>query len=355
MPAHSRILHLVDDATPGGVTRVLDHIRSCRLMAQTGQHEVKLVSPRGALPDCEADMVVSHLSLNWRRVPSLIAFRARYPGLPLVHVEHSYTEMFTALNVRSKLRFFAMLRTAYAMFDTVVAVSDGQASWLRKRRLVADRCLCVIPPAVALEGFRALSLPARTPRVFGAIGRLHRQKGFDILIEAFRKLPDPGLALHIYGAGPDQAALCRAAAADPRIRFIGHVERSEEIIQSVDIVAMPSRWEAFGLVALEARAAGRPIICSGVDGLSMSAGSSATVVHGFGIAAWHAALQAATGQSRRQTQLDRAASCEKDFASAWHRLIQSHTEREVTAQTALLPISGFEQTSPFPGHTYPAG
>ncbi len=330
MSSQTRILHLLDDATPGGVTRVLDHIRTCPLMGRTAQHKVQMVPKHGTLPECEADMIVSHLSLNWRRVPSLIAFRARHPSLPISHVEHSYTEMFTALNVRSKLRFFAMLRTAYALFDSVIAVSEGQAKWMRRRQLVTERRLHVIPSAVALDGFRSLRAPNAQPKIIGAIGRLHQQKGFDILIEAFRQLEGQSLSLHIYGTGPDEARLRAAANGDPRIRFMGHVARSEDALEAVDIVAMPSRWEAFGLVALEARAAGRPVICSGVDGLSMSAGPSATVVQGFGVAAWQAALQAATAKGQHTSQ-DRATSCESDFAQAWHHLIQSHTQH--AAQT----------------------
>ncbi|APZ52187.1 glycosyltransferase [Salipiger abyssi] len=316
-----RILHLVDDATPGGITRVLDHIRSCPLMAQTARHELWTVARNAALPRCDADMIVSHLSLSWRGLPALISLRARHPGTPLVHVEHSYTEAFTALNVRAKLRFFTMLRTAYALFDRVVAVSEAQGAWLTRRRLVPAGALRVIPPVVDLAGFRALPAPQGAPRVIGAIGRLHRQKGFDILIQAFRQLPDAGLALHIHGSGPEEAALRALAEGDPRIRFFGHSGQPEKVMASVDLVAMPSRWEAFGLVALEARSAGRPVLCPRLDGLATSAGADGLFVTGHGIDAWARALQRALAAT--DSTPDRAAGCEAVFAEGWAELIAS--------------------------------
>ncbi|MBN9886208.1 glycosyltransferase [Salipiger abyssi] len=316
-----RILHLVDDATPGGVTRVLNHIRSCPLMAQTARHELWTVARNAALPRCEADMIVSHLSLSWRGLPALISLRARHPGTPLVHVEHSYTEAFTALNVRAKLRFFTMLRTAYALFDRVVAVSEAQGAWLTRRRLVPAGALRVIPPVVDLAGFRALPAPQGAPRVIGAIGRLHGQKGFDVLIRAFRDLPRDDIELHIFGTGPEEQALRALAAEDPRIRFFGHADTPEAAMQAVDIVAMPSRWEAFGLVALEARAAGRPVICTKLDGLPTSAGASATYVPGHSVRDWTLALQAQLGAKPGPGTAARAGRAEAAFASAWAEMI----------------------------------
>jgi len=333
MTNQPHVLHLVDDATPGGVTRVLDHIQTCPLMAQSARHSIKVVARKGALPICDADMIVSHLSLSWRRLPALIGLRARHASTPLIHVEHSYTEAFTALNVPSKLRFFTMLRTSLALFDSVVAVSDAQADWMKRRRLVAAEALRVIAPVVDLRGFRSLQGTTGKPQVIGAIGRLHRQKGFDILIRAFRKLPNKDVSLQIFGTGPDEAALRALAAGDPRICFIGHVDHPESAVRSVDLVAIPSRWEAFGLVALEARAAGRAIICSGVDGLKMSAGAKASFVAGQSETLWTTALSAALEVSVSGQTPDRAHACEREFATAWSQLIAHHAGHD-----AVLPL-----------------
>ncbi|MBT9382257.1 glycosyltransferase [Pseudooceanicola sp. CBS1P-1] len=270
-----RILHLVDDTTPGGVMRMLEFLATDPALARQAGHMIMPV-PRGRVGrlSLQADLVVSHLSVNWRALPRLIALRARHPGLKIVHVEHSYTEGFTALNVPSRARFHTLLRTAYALFDRVVAVSEGQGTWLRDRGLVPGARLTVIRSVVDLTRFAALPGPQGRPRVLGAFGRLDRQKGFDTMITAFRTLPDPGAELHIFGEGSERAALEALAAEDLRVTFHGHVEDPVAAMAGVDAVLMPSRWEAYGIAALEARVAGRPLIATGIDGLRDHAGGA---------------------------------------------------------------------------------
>lgn len=105
-------------------------------------------------------------------------------------------------------------------------------------------------------------------------------------------------------------------------------------MQSVDFVAIPSRWEAFGLVALEARAAGRPIICSDIDGLKTSAGAEATFVAGHSEIAWEKALAAAFEVNPATRSAERACDCESAFASAWSRLIDHHIGFHATKSSA---------------------
>lgn len=319
------VLHLVDDTTAGGVTRVLDFIRTNPDMAAIARHEVKVVARNRSIPALSADMIVSHLSISWRSLPVLIALRARHAGLPLVHVEHSYTEAFTALNVPFKVRFFTLLRNAYALFDRVVAVSEEQGAWMRRRGLVSREALQVIRSAVDLGRFRALPAPAGPALRIGAIGRLDRQKGFDVLIEAFRELTSPEISLHFYGTGSEEQALRALAKGDPRIHFHGHSAVPEEALASVDVVAMPSRWEAFGLVALEARAAGRRLVVSDLDGLKDSAGIEAQFVTGHGVQDWRLALQAALDAGTAAPA--RAPGAEQEFADRWNHLVQLCLDR----------------------------
>lgn len=315
------IVHLVDDTTPGGVMRVLDHIYASPLMAQAGRHEIRAVPRNKGIPAVQADMIVSHLSVSWRRLPALVSLRARHAHLPLVHVEHSYTEGFTALNVPFKMRFFTLLRNAYALFDTVVAVSHAQGDWLTARRLVQPQALRVIPSAVDLSSFRALPAPRPEGCTIGAIGRLDRQKGFDVLIRAVREIRDPALRLEIFGTGAEEMSLRALAEGDSRITFHGHARSPEAAMRAVDLVAMPSRWEAFGLVALEARAAGRKLVVADVDGLRDSAGPDARFVPGHGIASWSNALSLALRSGAEATDKSRATGAATEFAAAWNNLI----------------------------------
>ncbi|MGP6085899.1 glycosyltransferase family 4 protein [Antarctobacter jejuensis] len=321
MTTRPTVLHLIDDSTAGGVMRVLDHISSSPLMAAAADHRIMQVSRGKPLPQVRADVIVSHLTINWRMLPALILFRARHANTPLIHVEHSYTSAFTALNVTARTRFQTLLRTAYALFDKVVAVSATQAMWMRIRGLVGAGSLHFINPVVALDGFRAMPAPQGPLRTIGAIGRLDRQKGFDVLIPAFRALEGSNLRLEIFGEGPERAQLEALAAGDSRIVFHGHAGTPEAAMAAVDVVAMPSRWEAFGLVSLEARAARRPLLTSGVDGLADQRAGQVTQVSGHSVEEWTAALDRQLRTGTNKNVEDPTSDAETRFAEGWGQLL----------------------------------
>ncbi|HEU5302348.1 MAG TPA: glycosyltransferase family 4 protein [Acidimicrobiia bacterium] len=108
------------------------------------------------------------------------------------------------------------------------------------------------------------------PTLFAA-GRMTEQKGFDVAIEALARLSSPP-RLVIAGAGTEQGALLEKVARlglDDLVSFPGWMLPDEvpHAMQRATAVLMPSRWEPFGLVALQAAQAGRPVIASRVDGL----------------------------------------------------------------------------------------
>ncbi len=264
-----RVLHLIDDAGLGGITRLLQ-AQEGRLGADI-RAETLVVDPRRVLAPSlpEADVVVVHFTLAWRKLPFLLALRARCGRRPLVLVEHSYTAAYEHRCVPRPGRFRAMLRLGAALFDHVVAVSHGQAAWLRAAGIVPAGKLRVIEPTSDLSAVAAVPplAPAAGPLRLGCYGRYAPQKGLPALIEAMRLLP-PGLAtLQLAGYGPEEAAL-RAAAADLPGVEIGGVVRPEAFLAEVDAIVMPSLWEAYGLVCAEARAAGRPVLVADLDGLS---------------------------------------------------------------------------------------
>ena len=319
----TKILHLLDDATAGGVTRFLDHLRGSAPV-EGGQRHVVAVVPRGRLPKrLDADVIVSHLSVSWQTLPALTALRARAAHVPLVHVEHSYSRGFTEHCVRSHARFLTLLGGAYALFDRVVAVSAAQAAWMAEERLVAAGALRTIPPMTDLAPFLALKAPEGPVRRFGAICRFDRQKGLDLLIDAFRAVDDPALTLTLTGEGPERATLERHAAGDLRIRFRPFTADPARALAALDAVAMPSRWEPYGLAALEARAAARPLLVSGADGLSDHAEAGALRV-GPGAARWAVAIEAlARGMEvpgLAAARADAARSADR-FVAGWDGLI----------------------------------
>lgn len=341
-----RVIHLVDDTTPGGVMRYLDFLKSDAALAEAAEHILRPVS-RGEIGrlSLDAEVIVSHLSVNWRALPSLIALRARHASARMIHVEHSYTAAFTALNVPSRGRFFTLLRSAYALFDKVVAVSAAQGEWLRARGLVPWDRLEIIRPAVDLSDFASLPAPRTRPRVIGAFGRLDRQKGLDTLIMAFRKIPEQDKTLRLYGAGADLDMLKSLAAGDARIEFPGHVAVPALAMAEVDVVAMPSRWEAYGIAALEARVAGRPLVATSIDGLRDHAGPGVTLVRPGAVDELsQALLENATSSQTSDERIALAALAETATRDGWRRLIMEGTCL-TSARLAEAEIASFARAA----------
>jgi glycosyltransferase involved in cell wall biosynthesis len=333
-----RVVHLVDDATAGGVMRVLDHIMTSPDLAKTAQHrQICIDRGRVSLDRIQADIIVSHLAVSWRALPMLVAMRVLHPLTPLVHVEHSYTKSFVAANVTHKRRFATLLHTAYRLFNRVVAVSQAQGQWLVQSGAVRASALSVIPSCVDLSAFRALA-PASSPvRVIGAIGRLDRQKGFDTLIRAFRRIARPDIFLHVYGEGAENTALRKLAGDDPRIRFMGFAADPVAAMAAVDMVAMPSNWEAYGLVAIEALAAGRGLLVNRVDGLTDHIPHGGHAVSDTSVDAWQNALEGmfedrADGQHTRNAGSD---FLEKAFSEEWTHLVLRVLSRQLHRQKNL--------------------
>ena len=102
-----------------------------------------------------------------------------------------------------------------------------------------------------------------------AVGRFYRRKRLDVLLRAAAALrePIPGLAVRIVGNGPCTAGLHRLAAElklGSTVTWLGDVSRSQLAAEYVraSLFCLPSVQEGFGIVLLEAMAAGKPIVAS---------------------------------------------------------------------------------------------
>ena len=322
----TRFCHLIDDTSPGGVMRMLEFIQGSAQMATLGTHEI-VTTPGGLRrpPKLQANVIVSHIVLSWKNLPFFLALRTRHPKATLVHIEHHYSAAFMAAEVARPRRFQAMLRVSMSIFDRVVAISGAQQNWLRDSVGIAEDEVALIPSCVALDEFLSIA-PAHGPvRRIGGLGRLHPQKGFDILIPAFRAAALEGVILDIFGDGPDRDKLHALADGDPSIVFHGHVTDPIAALSAIDAVAMPSRREPYGLVALETMAAGRPLLVSTVDGLQDHATMGAVPVDTLSIDAWAQALRqlcATPDHARAAAARQRVMQAETRFAKGWTTLLR---------------------------------
>ena len=111
----------------------------------------------------------------------------------------------------------------------------------------------------------------QAPPVLGAMGRLHDQKGFDLLLQAAARLRDQGVAftLRIAGEGPERDHLQSLIAGldlQDRATLTGWVAQPAQFLEGLDLFVVPSRYEPFGLVVIEALAAGIPVAASAIEG-----------------------------------------------------------------------------------------
>ena len=110
--------------------------------------------------------------------------------------------------------------------------------------------------------------PAKKTIVF--VGRLDSVKGLDLLINAMSQLVDQNVQLLIVGDGPELNRLKKLTARlrfESIVKFAGHQSNIPGILTACDIFAMPSRWEGLGIAAIEAMAAGLPVVASRTYGL----------------------------------------------------------------------------------------
>jgi glycogen(starch) synthase len=129
-------------------------------------------------------------------------------------------------------------------------------------------------PAAAVRSARARHSPDGAPLVL-YFGRLEWEKGVHDLLAALPRLrrAHPGARLVVAGQGVQAAALveqARKLRVRRSVDFVGHLpDRSlVALLAAADVVVLPSRYEPFGIVALEAAAAGAPLVASTAGGLA---------------------------------------------------------------------------------------
>jgi glycosyltransferase involved in cell wall biosynthesis len=213
------------------------------------------------------DAVIAH----WLAPSALVALPL---GRPLVAIAHGGdVHTLRRLGLLAPALHALRLRGARLSFVSehlrgiARAAAPGLAGWL-------DGAL-VQPMGLDLARFAALARAPRTPPTILVAARLVPIKGVDVALDAFAHVRAPA-RLVIAGDGPERAALRERAARGPAgVVLLGEVDtrRRDELLREASVVVVPSRATAGGrtegtpAIALEALAAGVPVIASAVGGL----------------------------------------------------------------------------------------
>ena len=201
------------------------------------------------------------------------------PRVPIVFsLHHGVRMVHTVASTR-------VLRAAYDRFvgfaslrrvDFILVPSRGDANWLAAHAIPEERIRLVptpLPDEAFLAGNPAWAKSQVDSRRFVLyLGRIHAEKGVDLLLETVPSLPKD---VQLVYAGPDGgqlAALNRRArqlGIAERVRFLGVVteDQKRSLLVSCSVLVLPSLFEAQGMVVVEAWAQARPVVVTNVGAL----------------------------------------------------------------------------------------
>ena len=231
------------------------------------------------------DVVHSHYWLS-----GLLGLRLRERwGAPLVNMFHTLGELKRRANGGSNepaVRIEVERRVAREA-DVIVCASEHEKRALVDIYGAPESRIAVVPCGVDLNRFRPLdkdiarrSLGLNGERMILFVGRMEPLKGLDVLLGAAAHLDDdPAFRVLVVGgdgSATDELSHLRHLSADlgieDRVDFMGPVghDKLPLYYNAADVCVVPSYYESFCLVALEAMACGTPVVASRVGGLSVT-------------------------------------------------------------------------------------
>ncbi len=240
------------------------------------------------------DIIHSHY---WMSGIAAASLSDGWAGLPIVHMFHTLGEMKNRIARADEEREGAYRiegeKQVLRRVDRVIVATIAELTQLRFLYKADAKKLVVIPPGVDVSHFypipadEARSYIGLKPedRMILFVGRIEPLKGVDTLLEAMSCLQmKESRPVHLAIIGGDPAAspemmnaemarlknLCEVLGLDQSVVFLGVRDQDKlpYYYSAAEVVVMPSHYESFGMVALEAMACGAPVIASEVGGLA---------------------------------------------------------------------------------------
>jgi len=213
------------------------------------------------------DIILAHSSIWAGHVAALI--NERYQ-IPFVVAEHRSRFVYNTPEARSLLKpwYMSFLKKTFDKASKIITVSDSLQGFISDISPGSNGRHITIPNMVDTEYFIPDNAPPSEPFTFFSLGSLERVKGMDTLIEAFRLVHEelPGRCrLVIGGQGSQFKNLQKLVSQNNLNNFItfeGQLDRQavRNNMRKAHVFVLASRYEAFGVVFIEAMSCGLPVI-----------------------------------------------------------------------------------------------
>ena len=209
--------------------------------------------------------MVIHAHLTWPFFYTVLA------TIGLERVELIYTEHST-YNRRRVIRFLRYIEYFfYSRYKRIICISEGtKDSLLNWCPWIRDDSINVIYNGINLPGCIERKINPDDLKVV-SVGSLTNRKNFIAAVKALALIKDSFKTYEIIGEGPLRAELLREIqeqGLSDKVFLRGWQDDIYRFYKKSDLMLIPSKWEGFGLVAIEAMATGLPVVASKVDGLS---------------------------------------------------------------------------------------
>jgi glycosyltransferase involved in cell wall biosynthesis len=160
--------------------------------------------------------------------------------------------------------------------QALITLSEQETGDAIRLKLASPSAIEAISNGIPLQAFSEIEREStnwKVPHVrLGIAGRLNSEKGHDLLLRSFKRLRHkfPNISLKIAGDGPlreELEQLTQELDLAEHVFFLGYQKDMVEFLRNIDMFVLSSHYEGFGLVLVEAMAAGLPVVATNVGGV----------------------------------------------------------------------------------------